>query len=95
MHYRISKVKHAAGARESMISHLESMSDKIHAIAGLYSVKLVEISETESIAFSKYDNAQQVIDAEDQFREIMGGMMQFMTGPPEIMNGDVIWQVSK
>jgi hypothetical protein len=68
------------------------MEDKIHAIEGLHSVKLIEISSTESIALSEYDNAEQVAAAENQFKEVMGGMMQYMTAPPEIKNGDVFWQ---
>ena len=29
----------------------------------------------------------QMIDAEEKFKELMGGMMPLMTGPPEILNG--------
>ena len=37
------------------------------------------------------DDAQ----AEEKFKEIMGGMMPFMTAPPEVNNGDVCWSVQK
>ena len=52
-------------------------------------------NETESIAISKYENEQQLKMAEEKFKEIMGGMMPFMTAPPEVNNGDVCWSVQK
>ena len=30
--------------------------------------------------------------SEEQFKEIMGGMMSFMTAPPEISNGNQFWK---
>ena len=33
--------------------------------------------------------------AEEKFKEIMVGMMPFMTAPPEVNNGDVCWSVQK
>ena len=56
---------------------------------------MIAISETESIALSKYENEQQLTLAEEKFKEIMGGMMPFMTGPPEVSNGDECWSVKK
>ena len=49
------------------------------------------ISETESIAISKYKNEQQLTLAKKKFKEIMGGMMSFMTAPPEVHNCDECW----
>ena len=34
-------------------------------------------------------------DAEEKFKEIMGGMISFMTGPPEVSNGDECWSMKK
>ena len=34
-------------------------------------------------------------DAEEKFKEIMGGMMPFMTAPPEVYNGDECWSTKK
>ena len=44
------------------------------------------------IGISPYENEQQVLDAEEKFKEVMGGMMQFLTGPPEVSNGDEFWK---
>ena len=95
MHYRITKVHHEPGKRDDIIAYLETKDEDIRSIEGLQSVRMIEISETESIAISKYENEQQLTMAEEKFKEIMGGMMPFMTAPPEVNNGDVCWSVQK
>ena len=87
MYYRVTKVQHRVGARAQMIEALESKKDLMESIVGLKSVRLIEITDTSSMGISLYENAQQVIDAEEKFKELMGGMMPLMTGPPEILNG--------
>lgn len=62
-----------------MIESLESKKDLMESIVGLKSVRLIEITDTSSMGISLYENAQQVIDAEEKFKELMGGMMPLMT----------------
>ena len=95
MHYRITKVQHEPGKRDDIVAYLKTKDEDVRSIEGLQSVRMIEISETESIAISKYENEQQLTMAEEKFKEIMGGMMPFMTAPPEVNNGDVCWAVQK
>ena len=95
MHYRITKVQHEPGKRDDIVAYLKTKDEDVRSIEGLQSVRMIEISETESIAISKYENEQQLTMAEEKFKEIMGGMMPFMTGPPEVSNGDECWSVKK
>jgi hypothetical protein len=92
MYYRVTKVKHQVGARNQMVGVLDSKKDLMKSIEGLQSVRLIEIDETISMGISLYENEQQVVDAEEKFKEIMGGMMPYMTGPPEIINGEQFWE---
>ena len=75
-----------------MIESLESKKDLMESIVGFKSVRLIEITDTSSMGISLYENAQQVIDAEEKFKELMGGMMPLMTGPAEILNGAEFWE---
>ena len=95
MHYRITKVNHEQGKRDDIIAYLKTKHEDIYSIEGLQSVRMIAISETESIALSKSENEQQLTMADEKFKEIMGGMMPFMTAPPEVNNGDVCWSVQK
>ena len=56
---------------------------------------MIAISDIESIALSKYENEEQLTMAEKKFKEIMSGMMPFMTAPPELHNGDECWSLKK
>ena len=95
MHYRITKVQHEPGKRDDIVAYLKTKDEDVRSIEGLQSVRMIEISETESIAISKYENEQQLTMAEEKFKEIMGGMMPFMTAPPEVHNGDECWSMKK
>ena len=95
MHYRITKVQHEPGKRDDIVAYLKTKDEDVRSIEGLQSVRMIEISETESIAISKYENEQQLTMAEEKFKEIMVGMMPFMTAPPEVNNGDICWSVQK
>ena len=95
MHYRITKVHHEQGKRDDIVAYLKTKDEDVMSIEGLQSVRMIALSETESIAISKYENEQQLKMAEEKFKEIMGGMMPFMTAPPEVSNGDECWSVKK
>ena len=95
MHYRITKVQHEIGKRNDIVAYLKTKDEDVRSIEGLQSVRMIAISETESIAISKYENEQQLTMAEEKFKEIMGGMMPFMTTLPEVNNGDECWSVKK
>mgnify|MGYP005699898063 CR=1 FL=1 len=95
MHYRIIKVHHEPGKRGDIIAYLETKDEDVRSIEGLQSVRMIAISETESIALSKYENEQQLIMAEEKFKQVMGGMMPLLTAPPEVNNGDECWSIKK
>ena len=95
MHYRITKVQHEPGKRDDIVAYLKTKDEDVRSIEGLQSVRMIAISENESIAISKYENEQQLTMAEKKFKEIMGGMMPFMTAPPEVHNGDECWSMKK
>ena len=79
MHYRITKVQHEQGKRDDIVAYLKTKDEDVMSIEGLQSVRMIALSETESIAISKYENEQQLKMTEEKFKEIMGGMMPFMT----------------
>ena len=95
MHYRITKVQHGPDKRDDIIAYLKTKDEDVISIEGLQSVRMIALSETESVAISKYENEQQLKMAEEKFKEIMSGMMPFMTAPPEVNNGDECWSVKK
>ncbi len=95
MHYRITKIKHNFESLDDLISYLGMVESDVQSIDGLQSVTVVNISETESVAFSSYENEDQMNNAGEKYRQIMGGMAQYITAPPEMSNGDCVWAWSR
>ncbi len=95
MHCRITKINHKPDSIDDLLEYLKSVESDVISIEGLHSVTMVNISETESIAFSEYENEEQMNNAGEKYREIMGGMAQYFSGPPEMSNGDAVWYWSK
>ena len=60
MHYRITKVHHEPGKRDDSVAYLKTKDEDVMSIEGLQSVRMIALSETESIAISKYENEQQL-----------------------------------
>ena len=95
MHYRITKIKHNFESLDDLISYLGMVESDVQSIDGLQSVTVVNISETESVAFSFYENEDQMNNAGEKYRQIMGGMAHYITAPPEMRNGDSVWAWSR
>ena len=55
--------------------------------------RLQQLAEEEQVEL--LEKQQQLKMAEEKFKEIMGGMMPFMTAPPEVNNGDECLSVKK
>ena len=92
MYYRVTKVNHQVGARNQTLGVIDSKKDLMKSIERLQSIRLIEIDESTSMGISLQENEQQVVKAEKKFKEIMGGMMPYMTGPTEIINGEQFWE---
>ena len=95
MHCRITKINHKPDSLNNLLGYLKSVESDVNSIDGLHSVTMVNISETESIAFSEYENEEQMNNAGEKYKEIMGGMAQYFSGTPEVSNGDAVWYLSK
>ena len=92
MHYRITKVHHEKGNRKKLVEVLESKKKTLNSFDGLLSVKLVGVSDTITIAISEYGSEEKLKNVEAKFQELMVDMIELMSEPPEVHNGDVFWE---
>jgi len=92
MHYRITKVHHEADKRDKLIEILESKEEILKTFDGLNIVRMVEISDTVTIAISEYESEEQLKKVEPRFQEVMVDLMPLMSEPPEIYNEAVFWE---
>ena len=93
MHYRITRVRHEAGKRQAMVDMLNAKSDLIESFQGLRYVRMIAVSETETVAISEYETEADLNAVQPRFREVMVDMVPLMTGPPDVSNGDAFWEM--
>ena len=68
-----------------------TIRDDLKAIAGLESVQECRIGDGQGMIISSWDSAASAEAAQSKIQEILGGMAEYMTSPPEVKGGDVIW----
>lgn len=92
MYFRITKVTHAAGKRDELMAILDTKEDIINSFEGLKYVKMIAISDTQTVAISEYDSEASLQAVEGRFKEVMVDMVPLMSGPPEVMHGGRFWE---
>jgi len=92
MHYRITKVHHEKGNRKKLVEVLESKKKTLNSFDGLIGVKMVGVSDTITVAISEYESEEKLKNVEAKFQELMVDMIELMSEPPEVHNGDVFWE---
>ncbi|MDP7046623.1 MAG: hypothetical protein QGF14_05805, partial [SAR324 cluster bacterium] len=61
--------------------------------SGIVSVHVIEVGEGQSVIIARYDNEQSAIAATETVQEILGGMAEFMTAPPNRRGGPIMWEM--
>ncbi len=95
MYYRINIISFDASRKDEYLAYFDSVKDRIKAISGLQSLNVVETGEGEAVGVACYDSTESAEAAFETVKEIMGGMAQFFTGPPELKLGPIMWSLDK
>jgi len=92
MHYRVTTYDFNSEQFDDMMAYADSIKDQVQNIEGLNFVHVGRTSETDAVIVAQYDNEEAMENATPRFREIMVGMAQFFTSPPNPVGAEVIWQ---
>ena len=68
-----------------------TIRDQLKGIAGLESVHECQIGDGQAMIISRYDSEASAVAAQPIIQEILGEMAEFVTSPPEVKVGNVIW----
>ena len=68
-----------------------TIRDDLKAITGLQSIDECRIGEGQGMIIASYDSEASAVAAQPKVQEIFGKMAEYMTSPPEVKGGDVIW----
>jgi hypothetical protein len=76
---------------EALATMDATIRDDLKAIAGLQSIDECRIGEGQGMIIASYDSEASAVTAQPKVQEIFGKMAEYMTSPPEVKGGGVIW----
>ena len=76
---------------EFLVKADETLRDNLKAIAGLDSVHSCRIGEGQGMIVASYDSEASAVAAQPKIQAIFGEMAEFMTSPPEVIEGNTVW----
>ena len=94
MFYRVTKLTVKPGTMKNIVDYLNKIEDRFIEFNGMVSVNCVQVSDTEGFAFSSWNTMEEAENAADLQSELMGGMKEWLAGPPEGMVGKLVWSWS-
>ena len=94
MFYRVTKLTVKPGTMKNIVDYLNKIEDRFIEFNGMVSVNCVQVSDTEGFAFSSWNTMEEAENAADLQSELMGGMKEWLAGPPERMVGKLVWSWS-
>ena len=93
MSFRITTANFDPARRTEFLAFADSQRDKIKAVPGVQSVHTIEVGVGQSIIIARYDSEEGAVAATSTVQEILGGMAEFMTSPPDRKGGPIIWEM--
>ena len=76
---------------EFLVKADETLRDGLKAIVGLESVHSCRIGEGQGMIVASYDSEASALAAQPRIQAIFGEMAEFMTSPPEVIEGNTVW----
>ena len=77
---------------DAMMSSLDGQLEKLFKdIAGLYRLRVARIAEDRMLAAAAYTDKNAAEAARDTAQAALAGMAEYMTAPPFVREGDLVW----
>ena len=76
---------------EFLVKADATLRDNLKAIAGLESVHSCRIGEGQGMIVASYDSEESALAAQPRIQAVFGEMAEFMTSPPEVIEGNTVW----
>jgi hypothetical protein len=79
--------------KDELFAYLDSQRVQIKAVNELQLVHVIDIDEGQSVIIARYDSEESAVAATETVQEILAGMGQFMTAPPNRRGGPITWEM--
>ncbi|MFL3012968.1 MAG: hypothetical protein ACJZ19_00195 [Candidatus Neomarinimicrobiota bacterium] len=95
MFYRVGIIKCQPGKADNVIEYLKSKEDFFSDTSGLISLSYFKSEPDVVTGIAVWKSKEILNDNVERVQSIMAGLTDFVTGPPEISEGDVEYQYNK
>ena len=92
MFYRIGKIKCNQGKADDVINYFRSKEDFFADTDGIVSLSYFKSGENEVSGIAVWESKEILEQNTERVQSVMGGLMEFVSAPPEIVEGDLEYQ---
>ena len=92
MFYRIGKIKCKHGKSDDVINYFKSKEDFFADTSGIISLSYFKSGQDEVSGIAVWESKETLEANAERVQSIMGGLMDFVTAPPEIVEGYLEYQ---
>ena len=83
-----------ASKKDAMLSHLTSQLDKMtNEVTGAVQGRLVQVAKNRMVVHATYENKEAADAAAERASDVRASMAEFVTEPPIIREGELVWGV--
>ena len=75
------------------MAYCDGQRENIKAVNGIETVDVIEVGEGQAVIIARYDSEESAVAATETVQEILGGMAEYMTAPPNRKGGPIMWSM--
>ena len=95
MFYRIGKIKCNSGKTDDVINYFRSKEDFFADTDGIVSLSYFKSGENEVSGIAIWESQGSLEANAERVQSVMSGLMEYVSGPPEIVEGNLEYQYKK
>ena len=92
MFYRIGKIRCNPGRTDDVINYFRSKEDFFSETKGIISLSYFKSGQDEVSGIAVWESKETFEANAERVQSIMGGLIDYVTTPPEIVEGDLEYQ---
>ena len=92
MFYRIGNIKCKPGKSDDVINYFKSKENFFSETKGIISLSYFKSGTDEVSGIAVWESAETLEANADRVQSVMGGLMDYVTAPPEFVEGDLEYQ---
>ena len=93
MSFRVTDINFDPSRREELLAYCDGQRENIKAVNGIETVDVIEVGEGQAVIIARYDSEESAVAATETVQEILGGMADYITAPPNRKGGPIMWSM--